>query len=76
MGKQYDDFGNFNYGATGTALGLPSGVLMNAAGVVKNFNYWSKGQSNPYWNQPYTNDPQKMAMIAQGIQYAQNGCTN
>jgi len=43
---------------------------------VKNLNYWSKFQGNPFWNQPYTNDPAKMAMIAQGMQYAQNGCTS
>ena len=71
---QYDDFGNFNYGATGTALGLPQAAVMWAGGLVKNINYWSKGQANPYRNQPYMNDRHKMSMIAQGIQYAQNGC--
>ena len=76
QGTQYDDFGNFNYGATGTALGILSSALMWAGGLVKNINYWSKGQSNPYSNQPYTNSPQKTNMIAQGIQYAVNGCTN
>jgi hypothetical protein len=46
---QYDDFGNFNFGATGTALGLPSPVVMSGGGLAKNWNYWSKGQWNPYW---------------------------
>ena len=71
---QYDDFGNFKYGATRTALGLPQAAVMWAGGLVKNINYWSKGQANPYRNQPYMNDQHKMSMIAQGIQYAQNGC--
>jgi len=75
QGAQYDDFGNFNYGATGTALGLSSSELLIAAGIVKNFNYWSKGESNPYSNQPLTNDPHKMDMIVQGIKFAKNGCT-
>jgi hypothetical protein len=71
---QYDDFGNFNYGATGAALGIPSGALMSIAGFKKNIDYWSKFQSNPYSNKPFSNDPNKMKMIAQGIQYAKNGC--
>ena len=71
---QFDDAGNFNFGATGIATGVPSSALMWGAGFAKNLNYWSKFKANPYSSQPYTNDPHKMAMIAQGIQYAQNGC--
>lgn len=70
----FDDFGNFSYGATGTALGIPSDALLLGAGMAKNVNYWSKGRSNPYSNQPRWNDPHKMNMIKQGIQFAQNGC--
>lgn len=71
---QYDNAGNFNFGATGVAAGVPATALMWGGGLVKNVNYWSKGKPNPYRNQPYMNDPAKMAMIARGIQYAQNGC--
>jgi hypothetical protein len=35
QGTQYDNCGNFNYGATGTASGIPSSALMWAGGLVK-----------------------------------------
>ncbi len=74
IGREYDDFGTFDYGATGVALGIPNNVLLGAAGIAKNLNYWSKGQSNPYLDQPLWNDPQKMDMIVQGINYAHLSC--
>jgi RHS repeat-associated protein len=30
--KKYEDFGNFNFGATGTALGIPPEILLRGAG--------------------------------------------
>ena len=63
----YDDFGNFNYGATGTALGVSSNALLFGAGVAKNVNYWPKGKGNPHSKQPPWNDPHKMDLIRQGI---------
>jgi hypothetical protein len=72
---QYDEFGNFNYGATGTALGIPAPILVGAAGLKKNFDFWSKGQSNPYSSQPHTNAPSKTRAIMNGIQYARAGCS-
>ena len=33
QGGQYEDLGNFNYGATGSALGLPGEVLKRGAGL-------------------------------------------
>jgi len=35
QGKQYEDFGNFNYGAAGLAAGFSETTLLNAAGVVQ-----------------------------------------
>jgi len=67
---QFDDFGNFNYGATGAALGIPGAVLTRAASIKKFYDYWSKKKSNPYGG----NAGQKTAMIKLGIQYFQNGC--
>ena len=34
QGKQYEDFGNFNYGATGAALGLDLTTLLRMAGFA------------------------------------------
>jgi RHS repeat-associated protein len=34
-GAQYEEFGNMNYGATGSALGVPEVVLVHAAGAVQ-----------------------------------------
>jgi hypothetical protein len=36
--SEFEPFGNFNYGATGTALGISANVLMRAAG-------WAQGKS-------------------------------
>jgi RHS repeat-associated protein len=74
QGVQYDDFGNFNYGATGIALGIPRPLLLGFAGIVKNFNYWEKGQLNPYWSKAWMNATSKTKMIDQGITHAKNGC--
>ena len=32
INKCYENFGNFNYGATGTAAGIPAEILLRAAG--------------------------------------------
>jgi RHS repeat-associated protein len=76
QGQQYDNAGNQNYGATGTSLGIPGGVLETTAGLKKNYDYLSKGKINPYWNQPFMNDPTKTNAINEGIQYTNNGCSN
>jgi hypothetical protein len=72
----YQDFGNFNYGATGAAAGIPQQVLLRAAGDAQ----IAAGTSQPGWGTPtslsgpYGDDPQDQAMIMLGITYAQNGC--
>jgi hypothetical protein len=64
---KYEDFGNFNYGATGTAIGFDLVTLLSEAGRVqaippgmkekpKEWGYpagrlWGKGQY-PYGDQP------------------------
>jgi hypothetical protein len=72
----YQDFGNFNFGVTGAAAGIPSQVLLRGAG-------WAQQQaktSNPVfghwydWNPPYGDDPADQAMIKAGIAYYKNGC--
>lgn len=43
-GRQYQDFGNYNYGATGKAHGLPDWVLLRAAGWAQS----RAGTSDPF----------------------------
>lgn len=72
---QYDAFGNFNYGAAGTALGLDSYTLQNEAGLAQPLN--SGGQGIPghpgdpsSGTPPYGDRPQDNAQIRAGIAYA------
>ncbi len=66
---EYDNFGNFNFGATGAALGIPLNALLRGAG-------WAKGKILPndpyghwYWRAPYGNEPDKQQQITNGYNY-------
>lgn len=65
------EFGNFNYGATGTAAGIPENILLMAAGSAQ----LRAKTSDPLWgypwqNPPYSDDPKDQAAIKEGIAYA------
>jgi len=69
QGSQYQDFGNFNYGASGAA-GFTSGTLLRMAGWAQR----RAGTSNPAWgapwgSAPYGDDPADQLIINQGIDY-------
>ena len=76
----YEDFGNFNYGVTGTAFGFPASVLLNEAGRAQ---IRDKNPS-PDWGKPgppglpqlgsppYGDDPKDQYWIEQGIDYYKN----
>jgi len=73
--KQQDrslaNFGNFNYGATGTAAGIPANILLMGAGFAQS----RAGTSVPEWgawyqHPPYGDDPIDQYWIQQGIAYA------
>jgi hypothetical protein len=74
-GEQYQDFGNFNYGATGTAAGYPPFILKRFAG-------WAQIEAGnpdpsfgrPWGSAPYGDDPNDQAQIDKGIDYVQSGC--
>ncbi|WP_231991132.1 MULTISPECIES: polymorphic toxin type 44 domain-containing protein [unclassified Pseudomonas] len=34
-GREYEEFGNFNYGATGTVAGISEQILLRAAGAAQ-----------------------------------------
>lgn len=73
--KQQDhnlaNFGNFNYGASGFAAGIPEDTLYRGAGFAQG----QAGTSKPQWGAwygkpPYGDDPRDQFWIKQGIDYA------
>lgn len=69
-GRQYEEFGNFNYGAAGSAMGIPREVLLRGAGWAQT----RAGTSLPEWgsplgSQPFGDDPQDQEWIQNGIDY-------
>jgi RHS repeat-associated protein len=71
-GGDYQAFGNFNYGASGRAFGIPSQVLLRAAGAAQ----LAAGTSDPGWGSPaggspYGDDPNDQVEIQRGIDYYQ-----
>jgi Bacterial toxin 44 len=64
QGPQYDAFGNFNYGATGAAVGLSDEVLLAGADLAK------------YVKTGHQNELDKQITILQGTMYFRNGCGN
>lgn len=80
LGGQYEYFGNFNYGATGRALGLPRDVILRAGGAVQvltNLRRLAEGKpTTPSEGTPldlgdssYGDDPRDQQMITDGIDY-------
>jgi hypothetical protein len=66
----YADFGNFNYGAAGSALGIPANILLRAAGwAQQNDNTSDPDWGGPFGNPPYGDDPRDQKMINDGISY-------
>ena len=73
LGGQYEDLGNFNYGATGASTGLfDDKTLQQKAGEAQ----IDAGTSKPEWQRPpyYGNDPEDTEMIQRGIDYFKAGC--
>ena len=75
-GMQYDNFGNFNYGAAGAAAGLPLAELQTIGGALSvalgtgNQQKYGKFYHSPYYGHP----PAKSAEISAGYAYYKNGC--
>src|SRR5258708_973539 len=71
----YQDFGNFNFGATGAAAGIELQVLQRGAGWAQT----RAGTSDPSWGHwygspSYGDDPADQAMILAGFNYYKYGC--
>ena len=72
LGTEFEDFGNFNYGAVGTAIGIDDAILLRGAGWAQVRAGTSTGTSSPYGFAPYGDDPKDQAMIEGGINYYRN----
>jgi RHS repeat-associated protein len=76
QGSQYQNFGNFNYGATAASQGsFPTTVIDRMAGWAQQ----RAGTSKPEWggplgSAPYGDDPADQQMVNAGIQYHNHGC--
>lgn len=75
------DFGNYNYGYAGTAMGVSPDFLLQQAGRAQ----IEAGTSRPEWGSPgpfglfggtppYGDDPRDQEMIKRGISDQRNGC--
>jgi hypothetical protein len=76
-GAQYEQFGNFNYGATGAALGIDRTTLLREAGRAQvEAGTSRRGWGDPGWRinpwggtPPYGDDPVDQMWIDRGIRY-------
>lgn len=72
-GRQYEAFGNFNYGACGTAAGISPNVLLRAAGWAQSRAGTSDSGFGKWWGDvPFGDDPQDQEWIKAGIEYAKS----
>jgi hypothetical protein len=73
----FEDFGNFNYGATSASLGLPLNVALRAAGYGG-----TKAAMGSTWDaikpalgpSPYGDDSHDQEMIINGYNFSKQGC--
>jgi hypothetical protein len=61
--QEWDDFGNFNYGATGCALGIPLNLLLRGAGYAKSKRLKDDPFGSPWGGYPYGNQPEKQKQV-------------
>lgn len=70
---QYESFGNFHYGAVGTAAGIPAQVLLRLAGAAQSVAGTTSDNFNKWWSEsPYGDDPVDQVWIKAGIEYAKS----
>jgi RHS repeat-associated protein len=67
--SKYDAFGNFNYGATGAAAGIPVGILQWFAGAYQYSQGHSPVGSSPFSGGSNGDNPSSQEEIAAGADY-------
>jgi len=72
QGPQYEELGNWNYGAVGTALGIPADVLRRMAGLIQIVSGTSRipEWKTPVTAYPYGDDPEDQRAIDRGINWS------
>ncbi|WP_431287584.1 polymorphic toxin type 44 domain-containing protein [Roseateles chitinivorans] len=75
QGRQYEDFGNFNYGAVTEAMMVSDFSSFNAAGIYQQLRGASgAGKGVPILVKPYGDDPADALQIELGRQYVRCNC--
>ncbi|PTQ66540.1 RHS repeat-associated protein [Nitrosomonas oligotropha] len=70
--RKYEDFGNFNFGATGTAFGIPEIVLHRGAGMASQIADPQRKNLGNFWGKyPYGDDPNDLKQISKGKKYCE-----
>jgi hypothetical protein len=70
VGDQYQDFGNFNYGAVGSALGIGPYMLHGAAGVAQiKDGTWEWGYGLPFLTGKSGDTERDYEQVDRGIAY-------
>jgi hypothetical protein len=84
--SEYQEFGNFNYGATGKAAGIPDALVAWAAGAAQVAGGTSKPEwfapyginnnpgTTPMLTFPYGDDPNDQLDVYDGMAYAEEDC--
>lgn len=73
MGRQYEDFGNYNFGAIGRAAGFCDEGLKRGAGAAQRAAGTSKSEwGTPWGSAPYGDDPNDQRWINEGSYDYQN----
>ena len=72
--QKFEEFGNFNFGATGAALGIPEEVLLKGAAAVQTYYSSASGEGEFSWLPgggvpPYGDQAKDAAAIKAGIEY-------
>ncbi|MCX2803408.1 polymorphic toxin type 44 domain-containing protein, partial [Microbulbifer thermotolerans] len=72
QGRKYEDFGNFNFGATGSAFGFPLNILQRGAGWAnQKADPTRKNLGSPWGEYPYGDDPNDQEQIEKGSNYCE-----
>lgn len=72
-GRQYEDFGNFNYGAMTSAMGASDNLILRGAGAAQTRSgNTDPNFGSPWGGPPYGDDPADQAQIRAGISYYKN----
>ena len=72
LGRQYENFGNFHYGAVGIAAGIKPEILLRGAGIAQILAGTSSPDFENYQGRdPHGDDPTDQTWIRAGIDYAQ-----